>query len=100
MELVDLGFFELLGELPGIGGHGVEETALALGEEDVEGEGGLAGAGESGNDDELVAGDVERDVFEVVVAGASQGDGGWWMGDGGWRRGRFLRWAGTGSPSY
>ena len=75
LELVDLGLFELLGELPSVGGHGVEEAALALGEEDVEGEGGFAGAGEAGNDDELVAGDVERDVFEIVVAGAAEGDG-------------------------
>ena len=44
LELVDLGFFQLLGELPGVGGHGVEEAALAFGEEDVEGEGGLAGS--------------------------------------------------------
>ena len=44
LELVDLGFFQLLGELAGVGGHRVEEAALALGEEDVEGEGGLAGA--------------------------------------------------------
>ena len=36
---------QLLGELAGVGGHGVEEAALALGEEDVEGEGGLAGTG-------------------------------------------------------
>ncbi len=42
-ELVDLGFFQLLGELAGVGGHRVEEAALAFGEEDVEGEGGLAG---------------------------------------------------------
>ncbi len=47
LELVDLGFFQLLGELAGVGGHRVEETALAFGEEDVEGEGGLAGAGEA-----------------------------------------------------
>ena len=43
LELVDLGFFQLLGELAGVGGHRVEEAALAFGEEDVEGEGGLAG---------------------------------------------------------
>jgi hypothetical protein len=57
--------------LPGVGGHGVEKAALALGEEDVEGEGGFPGAGEAGDDYELVAGDIEGDVFEVVVAGAS-----------------------------
>ena len=32
VELVKLRFFELFGELPGISGHRVEETALAFGE--------------------------------------------------------------------
>jgi hypothetical protein len=43
LELVDLGFFQLLCELARVGGHGVEETPLAFGEEDVESESGLAG---------------------------------------------------------
>ncbi len=42
-ELVDFRSFQLLGELPGVGGHRVEEAALAFGEEDVEGKGGFAG---------------------------------------------------------
>ena len=37
LELVDFGFLQLLGELAGVGGHGVEETALSFGEKDVEG---------------------------------------------------------------
>ena len=36
-DAVDVGLFHLLGELPGVGGHGVEEAALAFGEDDVEG---------------------------------------------------------------
>ena len=58
-DQVDVGAFELLDELAGVGGHAVEEAALAFGEEDVEGEGGFAGAGEAGDDDELVAGDLQ-----------------------------------------
>ena len=76
-DVVDFGFFHLLGELPGVGGHGVEEAALAFGEEDVEGEGGFAGAGEAGDDDELVARDVEGDVLEIVLAGAGDVDAVW-----------------------
>lgn len=41
-EVIHVGFFELIGELAGVGGHGIEETALAFGEEDIEGEGGFA----------------------------------------------------------
>ena len=73
-EGIELGLFELLGELARVGGHRVEEAALAFGEEDVEGEGGLAGAAEAGDDDELVARDVEGDVLEVVFAGAAELD--------------------------
>ena len=74
LEAVDFRLLKLLGELAGVGGHGVEETALALGEKDVEGEGRFPGAGEAGDDDELVARDLDGDVFEVVVAGAAQSD--------------------------
>src|SRR5690606_17582130 len=70
-EQIEVGLFQLLGELPGVGGHGVEETALALGEEDVEGEGGFSGTGKAGDDDELVARDIDGDVLEVVLAGTA-----------------------------
>ena len=70
LEAVDFGFLKLLRELARVGGHGVEETALAFGEKDVEGEGGFPGTGQAGDDDELVARDIDGDVLEVVVAGA------------------------------
>ena len=70
LEAVDFGFLQLLRELAGVGGHGVEETALAFGEKDVEREGGFTGTGQAGDDDELVARDIDGDVLEVVVAGA------------------------------
>ena len=38
-DVVDIWLLHLLDELPGIGGHAVEETSLALGEKDIEGEG-------------------------------------------------------------
>ena len=74
VDVVDVRFLHLLDELPGVGRHAVEEAALAFGEEDVEGEGRLAGAAEAGDDDELVAGDVEVDVLQVVLAGAGDAD--------------------------
>ena len=75
MELIDFRFLQLLRKLAGVGGHRVEETPLAFGEKDIKREGGFSGAREAGNDDELIAWDVDGDVFEVVVAGAAQGDG-------------------------
>jgi hypothetical protein len=52
-EAVDGGARELFDELPRVGRHRLHETALALGEHDVEGEGGFAGAGDAGDDGEL-----------------------------------------------
>ena len=69
-KAVDGGAGHLLHELAGVGAHGVHEAALALGEDDVEGEGALARSGDAGDDVELTVRDGERDVFEVVLAGA------------------------------
>ena len=71
---IEVGLFQLARKLAGVGRHRVEKAPLAFCEEDVEGEGGLTAAGESGDDDKFVEGDVERDVFEVVVAEAGEGD--------------------------
>ena len=74
VDVIDVGFFHLLDELPRVGRHAVEEAALAFGEEDVEGEGRFARSAESGDDDEFVAGDFERNIFQVVLAGAGDAD--------------------------
>jgi hypothetical protein len=68
------GFLELLDELPRVRRHAVEEPPLAFGKEDIEGEGRFAGAAEAGDDDHLVARDRERNVLEVVLAGAADFD--------------------------
>jgi hypothetical protein len=47
---------------------------LALPVESVEGEGGLAGAGQAGQDDQLVLRQGEGDVLEVVQACAGDAD--------------------------
>ncbi len=75
LDVVDVGLLHLAEELAGVGGEGLDVAALALGVDGVEGERALAGAGEAGDDDELVAGDVDVDVLEVVLAGAADDDG-------------------------
>ena len=57
-----------LHELARVGVEGFEVAALALVEEDVEGERGLARAGHAGDDREAVARDLDVDVLEVVLA--------------------------------
>src|SRR5690606_36024112 len=64
-----------LHELAGVGVQRLEITALALVEQDVEGDGALAGAGQAGDDGELLARDADVDVLEVVLAGVVDLDG-------------------------
>ena len=71
---VDFGHGELMEEAAGVGRDGFEIAALRLGIEGAEGERGFAGAGDAGEDDEGVAGDVDVDVFEVVLAGSADAD--------------------------
>ena len=65
---VDVGAFHLVEELAGVGGEGFDVAALALGVDGVEGQGGLAGAAQAGDDGEGVARDFDADVLEVVNA--------------------------------
>ena len=53
----------------------LDVAALALGVDRVERERGLPRAGEPGEDDEPVARKLERDVLEVVLAGAANDEG-------------------------
>src|SRR5207244_9529992 len=56
-------------ELAGVGGQGLDVAALSLRVDGVEGQRGLARARDPGEDDELVPGELERDVAEVVLPG-------------------------------
>ena len=62
-------------ELARVGGKRFDVAPLSLGVDGIEGERGLAAAGEAGDDDEAVARQVEVDVFQVVGARAANGDG-------------------------
>jgi len=64
----------LLDELPRVGVHRVEEPALPLREEQVKRQRTLAAAADPGDDDEFAARDFEREVLEIVLAGALDGD--------------------------
>ena len=96
LKLIDLRAFELFGELPRVGRDRIEEAALAFGKKDVEGEGGFSRARKPGDHDELIARDVEREVFEVVMTRAAQCDGvgGRWNGA---LFGRLRSWCGNGA---
>ena len=58
----------------GVGGERLDVPPLPFGIVRIEREGGFAGAGDARDDDELVAGDRDADIFEVVLAGTFDDD--------------------------
>jgi len=87
-------------ELAGERGKALHVTPLALRVERVEREGTLPGTGDAGQADELIAGQNQIDIAQIVLAGTLDDDirGGHGMGgrNGRWRDGRILR----GNPSF
>ena len=71
VDLVDVGLLHLAEELARVGAQALDVPSLALGIDRVEGEAGLAGAAQSGDDDEAIAREGDRDVLEVVFARAA-----------------------------
>ena len=72
---VDVGLVHLAEELAGIGRQGLDVTTLPLGEDRVERQRRLPRAGQAREDDEAVAGQLDRDVLEVVLAGPPNDQG-------------------------
>ena len=71
LDEVDVGLVHLAEELAGVRRQRLDVPALTLGEDGVERQRGLPGAGESGEHDQGVPREVQRDVLEVVLPGAS-----------------------------
>src|SRR5436190_24010954 len=67
-DRVHVGPRRALNELARIGIQRFEVSALAFCKKNVEGEGGLAGAGNAGDDGELVARDLDVDGLQVVLS--------------------------------
>ncbi len=68
VDLVDVRLLHLAEELPRVGGQALDIAALALGIDRVEGQAGLAGAGQAGDDDEPIAREGDRHVLQIVFA--------------------------------
>ncbi len=68
VDLVDVRLLHLPEELPGVRAQALDVAPLALGVDGVEGEARLAGAAETGDDDEPITREGDRDVLEVVLA--------------------------------
>src|SRR5690606_27061722 len=92
LDRIDVRLARELEELARVGGETLDVAALALGVDGVEGERGLAGAGQPGDDDEAVPRQLDVDVLEVVLARAANDDG--------LHQGRLYRKAGTGRARF
>ena len=63
---VDVRPVHLTQELPRVGAQALDVATLPLGEDGVEGEAGLSGSRQAGEDDQRIPRKVERHVLEVV----------------------------------
>src|SRR5262249_31852859 len=70
VDRVDVGLLHHLEELARVCGEALYIAALAFGVDRVERQGGLPGAREPRDADQLVSGQPDGDVLEVVLAGA------------------------------
>ena len=64
-----VGFGHASQELARIGGQAFGKAALPFGKQGVEGQGTFSAAGYSGNDNQTIAGNLHRNVLEVVHPG-------------------------------
>ncbi len=71
LDEVDVRLVHLAEELPGVRRQRLDVAPLALGEDGVEGQRGLARPRQAREDDERVARQVERDILQVVLARAT-----------------------------
>ena len=74
LDEVDVGLFHQLQELPRVGRERLDIAALALGVERVEGERGLARAGQPGDHRQPVPRQVEVEVLQIVRPRAADAD--------------------------
>ena len=71
---IHVGLVHLAQKLPGVGREAFDVTTLALGKNRVESQGTLAASAYAGEHHQLVAGNGDVHVFEVVLAGATHPD--------------------------
>ena len=69
VDVVQIWLFHLAQKHPGVGAQGFHIPALTLGVDGVEGQGRLARTGQAGEHHQLVPGDGQVDVFQVVLPG-------------------------------
>ncbi len=74
LDEIHLRLLHLVEELPGVGGEAFDVFALALGIDGVESERRFAAPAQAGDDHQLVARDVQREVLEIMLTRAADTD--------------------------
>ncbi len=74
-NLIDIRLLQLIEELPRIRRQRFDVFPLSLGIDGIERQRRFSRAGQAGDDDQLIAGDIDVNVFEIVLAGAADSDG-------------------------
>src|SRR5206468_4182195 len=67
LDVIDVWLVHLAEELAGVGGEGLDIPPLPLRVEGIERERRLSGAGEAGDDHQLVTGNLQVDILQVVL---------------------------------
>ena len=80
-QLVHVGFIHLPQEHTGIGGQGFHIPALPLGVNRIERQGGLSRTGQAGQHHQLVPGDIQINVFQIMHPRPADADL-FWLHDG------------------
>jgi len=70
LNLIDIGLVHDAEELAGVGAEGFDIAALAFGIDSVVSHTRLAATGDTGEDHELVFGESQIDVLEIVLTGS------------------------------
>ena len=71
LDRIHLGHRHLMEKAPSVGRDGFEVAPLGFCIQRPEGQRRLSGSGHAGEDDQRIAGNFERDVLEIVLAGSA-----------------------------
>ena len=74
LDVIHVRLLHLVEELPRVSGEDLDVFALALGVNRVKRERRLARPAQAGDDDQLVARDFEREIFEIMLPRAADAD--------------------------
>jgi hypothetical protein len=74
LDMLDIGLLHHLQKLARIGGERLHIAALTFRIDGVEGEGGFAGTGQAGDDDQAVTGQIDIHTLEIMFTRAAYGN--------------------------